>query len=198
MFHITNKELVLEEFASKFAENDSQQTIAHYMRTYPEYAQDILEYAGALMMSKHSNEEPFQSEQEREAFVSRARETFRKFSMEAPEESFNGIKTRINELGMEWEDFQSKTGLTKSIVLYMDQKMVDVATIPSKVLKSVSETISVPTLLLRNFFYGGMTPTAAANFKSSSAPIAKEKISFEKAVMDDSELSNDQKNNLLS
>jgi len=198
MFHYSNKELVLEEFANKFSENDSKETISLFMKTYPEYAKDILEYAGSLLMNKYYSEEPFQNTKEREQFLSQARHAFRQATLPGNEEKFQGIGDKIRKSEIEWTDFQAKTGLNKSVVLNLDQRVVDVTTIPFKVLKSVSEALSVSTLSLRNFLYGGMGPAASANFKSSSAPTGLVKISFEQVIKTDCSLTDEEKERLLT
>ena len=182
-----DKEMVLEEFASHLLEADSPETVSLFMKKYPEYAEDILEYAVALVMNKHSSDEPFLNPEERSQFLTRATQIFRQVAG-SKTQTFNSLSQRISDVGLSFDQFKEKTGISRFILLNLDQKVVEVSSIPSKILKSIEEILSIPQDVLNNYLSGG-TPAQAMNYKASVAPIATNRTSFEEILRQDSSLS---------
>ena len=187
MHSLIDKEMVLEEFASCLLEDDSPETVSLFMKKYPEYAEDILEYAVALVMNKHSSDEPFLNPEERSQFLSRATQIFRQVTR-SKTQALKSLSQRVEEVGLGFDQFKEKTGISRFILLNLDQKVVEVSSIPSKVLKSIEEILTIPQDVLNNYL-SGVTPTQGMNYKASAAPISTNKTSFEEILRQDSSLS---------
>jgi len=195
-----NLDVILEQFASEVSPDDiTPAQISLFISRYPEYEAEIMDFAVDFLMSKYPTEEEFLDENEKKQFLDKAVQTFRKFSETKPVDSFafKGINLRVNELGMEWGEFKAKTGITKLIAFSLDQKLVEVKSIPTKVVKAVSDALNVPANALLNFLQSATPSPGSINFKSFSAPLNSEKVSFEKLVNDDLSLSESEKEMLL-
>jgi hypothetical protein len=192
-------DVILEQFASEATSDVTPAQISLFISRYPEYEAEIMDFAVDILMSKHPTEETFLDEKEKKEFLDKAIQTFRQFSKPRPVDqiAFNGINLRVNELAMEWDEFKAKTGLTKFIALSLDQKLVEVKSIPAKVVKSLSDALHIPANALMTFLQNATLSTGSMNFKSFSAPLNSEKVSFEKLVNDDLSLSESEKEMLL-
>jgi hypothetical protein len=146
---------------------------------------------------KYPAKDPFESEEEREQLLKSALEIYRNAVEQSQEDSFTGIKSKLRELKIDPETFKQSTGLTSFLILNLDQKLVDVTSIPSRILKLISDTLSVPSYALRNYLYSGLPSHGAANFKSFTAPTAAAKKSFEEIVREDVSLTDEEKSKLI-
>jgi hypothetical protein len=193
-----SKDDALEELANSMLEDDSAKTVSSFMKRYPEYADDILEYAVLLLSTnKYPMTDPFENEQEKSRFLHAANEVYLNTIDQSKTVPFSGIRAKLKELEIDSEKFRAATGLTSFLVLNLDQKLVDVASIPSRILKSISETLSVPTYALRDYLHGGLPSQGIAHFKNSSAPISSVKKSFDVIVKEDVNLSEEEKLELI-
>ena len=191
-----DKEMAMEEFASQLLEDDSPETVRVFMKRYPEYSEDILGYAVALLMNKHSTDEPFLNTEERANFIERATEVFRKATESKPTQ-FSSLLKRVTQIGLNADQFKEKTGVSSFVLLNLDQKVVDVASIPSRILNSISETLAIPGDVLNNYISGGVSPGQAMNYKASAAPVSTKRIPFEEVLRQDTSLSEEERRKLM-
>lgn len=191
-----DKEMALEEFARYALEDDSPEAVSIFMKKYPEYSDDIVEYAVALLINKHSADEPFLNSEERVQFLKKATEIFQS-KKQSPMPALTSLLKRITEIGLNTDQFKAKTGLTQFILLNLDQKLVDVSSIPSKILDSISQTLSIPGEVLNSYLAGKASPGQAMNYKAYTAPSSSDRISFEEVLRQDSSISEQERLKLM-
>jgi hypothetical protein len=196
MFNLISKELILEEFALAVSENDSHETVKRFMKRYPEYAEDIMDYAVALLISKHAPAEAFLDEQEHDDFLKQAQNIFSKTSSPSAVE-ISSLDSKLHELNIGIEEFRKKTGLTRFVLHNLDQKLVDVSSIPPKVVRKLSEALKVSADSLNQYLSGGFRNAHSMNFKAFIAPTSSDRISFEEVLNQDPSLTDEERSKLL-
>jgi hypothetical protein len=190
---------VLESYAIETrGENNNFVALRQWMEKYPEYAQELMDFAAERSLIGASQSEI--SEQEVVRHLERSRQTLENFLANRSQKTENSIESltaAAQSIGMNKMKFASAIKLSLSLVMYLEKRRLQFATIPSQVIKRLAETLQTTEERIASYLDQQPDFAFNANFKAQERPEAAEQKDFAQAVREDQSLTKEQKEELL-
>lgn len=190
---------VLEDFAMASAAGNEQQILRVWMEKHPQYADDLMNFAAARSIVRYSPEFEISAADEAKYKELGARNLRQVFSG-APEKSATAIAS-LTELaktkGLNKLKFAHALDLSLSLVMYLENKRLDFASIPRKVIGKIAQVLETGEDLVASYLNQPPNLATGASFKTETRPDDIKPKSFAEAVREDQQLSAEQKRKLL-
>lgn len=192
-----NLEEVLEEYAAATPAGNDLKVLQVFSGKYPQFADDLADFAAARAVVKHAPEEELTEAEEaklQESGLNNLR--FALNSLNSANTLTSLVETAKTK-GLNRAKLAAAIGLSTSLVIYLEKRRLDFATIPKQIITKIAqvletgeETISV---------YLKQSPSFAENtsYKTESRPENQPPKNFAEAVREDQQLSAEDKRKLL-
>lgn len=191
---------VLEDFAmASAAGRNEQQILLVWMEKHPQYADDLMDFAAARSIVRYSPEFEISAADEAKYKELGARD-LRQILSGAPEKSAAAIAS-LTELaktkGLNKLKFAHALDLSLSLVMYLENKRLDFASIPKTVIGKIAQVLETGEDLIASYLNQSPNLATGASFKTETRPDDIKPKSFAEAVREDQQLSAEQKRKLL-
>ena len=184
---------VLEGYAIDTPVGNDQATLRRWMERYPEFADELMDFAAARAYVRNVGDEPLADEKR---FAEIGADVLR----EVLGRDAAGIKslTAAGEAkGWKKPEFAKKLGLSISLLMYLEKRRVRFATIPKGIVAKISELLETSEQAVAAYL--SQPPLAGeASFKTKTRPEEERQKDFADAVREDQSLSANEKQALLS
>jgi hypothetical protein len=84
--------------------------------------------------------------------------------------ALSGIIAKATELGLRLPALCERVGLPRSVVVKLDRRLIDAATVPSQVVARVAEQLAVSADVLRSYLQTAPTLSGAASYRAKEPP----------------------------
>ena len=197
MSRYTELEDVLEGYAIETPEGNDPAILKKWMSDYPEYAEDLLAFAGDRSRIRNLPD-PVLLESEIKASMVRSREALKavRGSYAGETTSIGSLTERAEERGLNKESFAKAVGLSLSLIMYFEKRRLVAASIPDRLIKKTAEVLRSTKEAVEEYLH--RPPVAgAASYKAESRPEDAPLKDFADAVKEDRDLTEDEKRSLL-
>jgi transcriptional regulator with XRE-family HTH domain len=195
----TNLQAVLEEYALAAGDNNNLQILKQMSEKYPEYAEDLQDFAAARAVIKYAPE-PELSASEEARYSEIGLQNLRTVLSElnsAPHTALESLTDAAKGKGMNRSKFAAALGLSVSLVQYLEKRRLEFSSIPTAVIAKVAEVLETGEELVANYLSQSPISAANASYKAESRPEELAPKSFTEAVREDQQLSEVEKQKLL-
>lgn len=169
-------------------------TVDRYLRTYPEFAREILSLSTELRLTRvtalSSPAEVIQ-----DVGLEKAWQEFRS-CVPKRQRSVEAINPFVDIKGQAFATLARTMNVPRSILVALRDRLVIGATIPERILSRLSEALTVPLGALREYLAGPPMIAAGANFKSDGKPEFQGQVSFQELIQN-TEMTEEQRRSLL-
>jgi hypothetical protein len=188
---------VLEGYAAATPEGNDSAVLREWIRRHPDFADDLADFAASrTVMLYAAGPEPTIEEEER----LRGLATERLAAVLGESRGLKPIASilrRATELGYSKQSFAAAAGLSVSLVMYLEKRRLEFASIPRELVRRVAEIIGSAEESVAAYLRQGPDLAPAANYKASLMPGEVVEKSFADAVREDQVLSPEEKVELL-
>lgn len=196
---MTTQELqdIFEAYSLETPEGNNLDILERYIEEYPQYEQELTEFAAERAMLKFDLETEISNEQKNH-LAELTRRNFEKFraSKQTQVQSIESLITVAKKLGLKKIEFAKRLGLNPAQLFNLEVRKYVFSTIPNSLIENVAETLQMTKDSIENFLK--LTPSVAANYKSETRPDEIKQISFAQAIKNDETLSPKEKERLLN
>jgi transcriptional regulator with XRE-family HTH domain len=188
---------VLEEYAIAASESQDQDRLRLIMEKYPQFSEELMDFAAARAQIKYSAEpEIFVEEEKRYQEIGLKNLNF--FLREAETSpAFDSLTDAAKERGLSKSNLASSIGTSLSLVMYLEKKRLRFASIPKEIIARLAKALEVSESAVSNYLNQSADLATNASFKSQTRPEEVEQKDFAEAVRQDQSLSQEQKSELL-
>lgn len=190
---------VLEEYALAAGTDNDQQILRQMTEKYPQFADDLHDFAAARAVIKYAPEPKISAEEE-SRYRAIGLQNLRTILSESA-----GVQTALQSLtdaakakGMNRSKFAAAIGLSVSLVQYLEKRRLEFASIPKTIIAKVAEVLETGEELVAGYLNQSPIRTAGASFKAATRPEELQPKSFAEAVREDQTLSAEEKSKLLN
>jgi predicted transcriptional regulator len=188
---------ILEEYAIAAASGNDQEQLRSIMQKYPQFSDELMDFAAARAVIKYSpEEEPSAEEESRYGEIGLKNLSFFLSRAEHPL-NFESLTDIAREKGLNKSKFASALGLSLSLVMYLEKKRLRFASIPKQLIARIAEVLEISEAGVSNYLNQSADLATNASFKSQTRPEEVEQKDFAEAIRQDQTLSQQQKNDLL-
>lgn len=187
---------ILEGYAAATPEGNDHELLRQWIERHPDYAQDLIEFAVSRDLVNEFEDASFTDDTEKMRYVARAREIFRNY-MATQSAPLVGIIVRAEELQLKKKDLMERLGISPELLAYLDQRAIEYASIPKTFVQRLAHTLDSSVESVAAFLRQDINP-AQAFHKSSGRPEELVKQDFTTVVRNDINLSDEQKDSLIS
>ena len=192
-----NLEEILEEYAAETPTGNDLKILQTFSEKYPQFADDLADFAAARAVVKHAPEEELTAEEEAKLQESGLNNLRVILSSVKPANALTSLVETAKTKGLNRAKFAAALGLSTSLVIYLEKRRLDFATIPQKIRTKISQVLEVTEESVANFLNQTSKYAADMNFKTETRPEAQPPKSFADAVREDQQLSAEEKRKLL-
>lgn len=196
---MTTQELqdIFEAYSLQTPDGNNLDILERYIEKYPQYEQELTEFAAERAMLKFDLETEISHEQ-KDHLAELTRRNFDKFraSKQTQVQSIDSLITVAKKLGLKKIEFAKRLGLNPAQLFNLEVRKYVFSTIPNSLIENVAETLQMTKDSIENFLK--LTPSVAANYKSETRPDEIKQISFAQAIKNDETLSPKEKERLLN
>jgi transcriptional regulator with XRE-family HTH domain len=194
-------ETVLEEYLSATPNGNDLKILQEFSNEYPQFAQDLEDFAAARAVAKHAPEEELSAEEEeqiQESGLVNLRSVLS--SLKAVGSSPRILQSLVETAkskGMKRSQFATALGLSTSLVIYLEKRRLEFATIPTKIVAKIAEVLGIAEEAVADYL--NQTPDLSVNASYKTETRAEElpPKSFTEAVREDQILTAEEKRKLL-
>lgn len=183
-------------------EDLSPDNISYWMKKYPRFADEILEFAAfkAVVENVPDPEDPppvppWVSEKRLERVRRIVRAAVRR---EGTDEAAGSLRWWARERGLRFPELARRVGLPLSLLANLEQRFVRFGTIPEGIFGRFSEVLGVPAETVREYFRRPPRMTPQAEFKAQDRPEVPDQEDFYTLVERDPMLTPEQKKELYT
>ncbi len=188
---------VLEGYAVETPDGNDNAVLRDWIARHPEFADDLADFAAARAIVRHTpDEEPSADEEARDRKLASERlagvlEQLRK----APE--ISSLTQLASDKGLNKSAFANALGLSLSLLMYLEKRRLDVASVPRRIVARIGELLGTGESAVAAYLSKSPDALPQANYKAALMPKAVGRKDFAAAVAEDQTLSPEQKRNLL-
>lgn len=194
-------ETVLEEYLAAAPNGNDLKILQDFSNEYPQFAQDLEDFAAARAVAKNAPEEELSAEEEQqieESGLVNLRSVLASLKTAgSPPSILQSLVDAAKSKGMNRAKFASALGLSTSLVIYLEKRRLDFATIPKTIVTKISEVLEIAEETISDYL--DQTPDFSVNTSYKTETRAEElpPKSFAEAVREDQILTAEQKRKLL-
>ncbi len=196
-----NLEEVLEEYGAATPSGNDLKILRSFTDSYPQFANDLSDFAAGRAVIRHAPEEELSDEEERR-FQESGLKSLRMVlsSLNATSAAQNALSSLVETAkakGLNRSKFAAAIGLSTSLVMYLEKRRLVFASIPQKIVAKISEVLGTGEELISAYL--DQPPEFASNtsFKTETRAENLAPKSFAEAVRDDQMLTPEEKRKLL-
>lgn len=189
---------VLENFAFEATKaGNGQTTLEKYIAKYPQFAVELKFFAIEKDLLQFSNLETI-SDAEKEEYLAHSRETLSNFLAEFDAPEISSLNSLAKHLGMKKRDFAKRLGISISLLIYLEKRRLEFATIPNRFIKKIAEVLGQTETAVANYLNQTADFATGASFKTNERPNIGGQKSFAEAVREDQTLTEAEKRELIN
>jgi transcriptional regulator with XRE-family HTH domain len=188
---------VLEEYAIAAPESNDTEKLRTMMEKYPQFSEELMDFAAARAQIKYSAEPEISAKEERhyqEIGLNNLNFFLRGADSSVALES---LTDAAKERGLNKSKFASALGLSLSLVMYLEKKRLRFASIPKELVARLAKVLEISEATVANYLNQSADLATNVSFKSQTRPAEVEQKDFAEAVKQDQSLTREQKNELL-
>lgn len=186
---------VLESYAIATPEGNDKALLNEWIDTYPAFAEDLIRFAANRELLDYPSNDDFKSEEEKQTYLRRSRETYLRF-INSREAILNSIFKRAEELDIKKRELTDRLGISLTFLNTLEKRVIEYSSIPARFIAQVAEVLQLQAEAVASYL---QRPVMQAEFhKNTSRPEESRAMSFSEAVSDDFGLTEEQKKSLLS
>lgn len=192
-----NLQEVLEEYAAATGAGNDRYVLRLMSEKYPQFAEDLQDFAAARSLAKYSPEPEF-SAQEKRRYREIGLQNLRSLSNSAPVKNIESLTEAAKLKNLNRAKFAAALELSVSLVQYLEKRRLEFATIPPKIIARIAEVLETGEEIVRNYLDQPPVAATGASYKTMDRPADEmPPKSFADAVREDQQLSPEEKRKLL-
>lgn len=203
--HDAALEDVLNEFAVEVEDAGASYAVLRtWAARYPDYAQELADYAAGEALVRHSpaSREEVEDEHLLQAGLDAARGVLERARAERPaiggaQEALPGLMVRAREVGLNIRDVADRSQLSVTLVGVLDRRLVRSASIPREVVEALAATLQTQVASVAQYLQQSPSFAPAASFRAEEAPTLPATQDFSDAVRQDPTLDENRRAALL-
>lgn len=196
-----NLQDILEEYAiSAQGENDSL-ILRQMITKYPQYAEDLKDYAAARAVLRFAPEAELSDEEEtryRAIGLQNLQAILGENSTAAPQISLPSLTGAAKAKGLNKKDFAATLGLSVSLVQYLEKRRLAFASIPRAIIARIAATLDAGEEIVSAYLNQPPDTAAQASFKTNTRAEEMAPKAFAEAVREDQTLTPEEKRKLMN
>lgn len=159
-------------YAFAVEENTGHDTLVHYLKTYPQYANDLVDLSRELNRASIDSDLSEEDERSIDAAVARFRAGggLKNTAVTLPSQAFTAAAALLQ--------------LPIQAMLAFRERRVDLTSVPASFLARLAQALNTSSEQLHEFLSQPPLVSAARQSKSNVKPAAVTKVSFEKILLD--------------
>lgn len=193
---------VLEEYAAATLEGNDLGELRRISEKYPQYAEELADFAAARAVAKHAPEEDLEPAEEMRFQALGLANLQRVLSETQAPETAVGIIQSLTDLakskGLNRTKLAQALGLSVSLVQYLEKRRLDYATIPQSLITKIADVLETAQNQVAAYLNQPPDYAAQSSFKTNTRAEQSQAKNFRDAVSEDQQLSADEKRKLLS
>ena len=192
-----NLEEVLEEYAAATPAGNDLKILRIAAEKYPQFADDLADFAAARAVVKHAPEEELTAEEEerfQESGLSNLRMVLSSLNSAV---SLQSLVETAKTKGLSRAKFAAALGLSPSLVIYLEKRRLAFTTIPKTIVAKIAQILETAEEKVADYL--NQSPDYAGNmsFKTETRAETQPPKNFAEAVREDQQLSAEEKRKLL-
>ena len=196
-----NLDEILEEYAAATPAGNDLKVLQVVAEKHPQHADDLTDFAAARAVAKHAPEEELSAEEEQrfaEAGLNNLRMVLGALGeSRATPNALDSLVDAAKAKGLNRKGFAAALGLSTSLVMYLEKRRLDFASIPKTTVEKVARVLDIGEELVSSYL--NQPPDLATNmsFKTNARAEDLPPKNFSDAVREDQQLSAEEKRKLL-
>ncbi len=187
---------VLEEYAAATPLGNDLQILRRMSEQYPQFAEDLQDFAAARSVLRYAPEVEFSAEEE-SRYQKIGLQNLRSTLNSSPQPSVTSLLEAAKAKNLNGSKFAAALGLSVSLLQYLEKRRLEYASIPPKIINRIAEVLELAEETVAKYL--NMPPVIATNasYKTQERPVQIKPKSFAEAVREDQQLSTEEKRKLL-
>ena len=189
---------VLEEYAMASGAENDQNVLREMMEKYPQFADDLMDFAAARAVVRFMPEAEISAADEAK-YQEIGLNNLRMILAGADKKSapIASLTETAKAKGMNKLKFADALGVSLSLVMYLENKRLEFATIPKAIIGKLAEILETGEEIVAGFLAQSPSAATGASYKTETRPEEVKPKKFSEAVAEDQQLSAEQKRKLL-
>lgn len=197
----TNLDEILEEYAAATPAGNDLKVLREVSDKYPQYAEILADFAAARAVVKHAPEEELSAEEEKrfnEAGLKNLRMVLGTLNESgATANALDSLVDAAKAKGLNRKSFAAAAGLSTSLVMYLEKRRLDFASIPKTIVAKIARILETGEELVSSYLSQPSDLTTNMSFKTNTRAEDLPPKNFSDAVREDQQLSAEEKRKLL-
>jgi len=192
-------EEVLEDYAVATPDGNDLKVLRKAAENHPQYAEELADFAAARAVARHAPEEELTDEEEsraQESAVTNLRTMLDSLGL-SNTSALESLTGAAKEKGLNRSKFAAALGLSVSLVQYLENRRLNFATIPQRIINRIAQVLSTTEETISAYLDQPPDYRGAASFKTQERAAELPPKDFADAVREDQQLSPEQKRKLL-
>ncbi len=189
---------VLESYAIAASGRNDFNILKEWVERYPQFAEELIEFAAECTIDDRTPDQPVSAELERiDRDAARARLSVALHNRRdvQPITSLIGLAKKERR---SMQSFAAAAGLSVSLLMHLERRRVEFASIPGQLVRRLAELLSVGDEAVAEFLRLGPDRAPEMSYKADLMPLPVVQKSFADVVREDQMLSREQKLELLN
>lgn len=208
-----NNSLTLDDILDNLiasTENLDVETVSKYVKDYPQYRNELMDFAARWSVLKHTplDTSPIKNEEQiaasgRETVLHLLRE--KKANMKAdiaqtsaPASAINSLLEAAKTNGLNIRQLAIETGLSIPIIAKLESRLIAFASIPKEAIERIATATKTSGEQVTNFLKGAPRFASEASYKSETQPELPEQQDFYEVVRSDLKMKKEEKDYWMS
>jgi transcriptional regulator with XRE-family HTH domain len=197
----TNLDEILEEYAAATPAGNDLKVLREVSDKYPQHAENLADFAAARAVVKHAPEEELSAEEEQrfsEAGLKNLRMVLGTLNKSgATANALDSLVDAAKAKGLNRKSFAAALGLSTSLVMYLEKRRLDFASIPKTIVAKIARILETGEELVSSYLSQPSDLTTNMSFKTNTRAEDLPPKNFSDAVREDQQLSAEEKRKLL-
>ncbi len=189
---------VLEEYALNTGAENDQSILRRLMEKYPQFAEDLMDFAAARAVVRYAPDAEISADDEakyKEFGLNNLRRVLSRTNKKSA--VMASLTDAAKAKGLNKLKFADALGVSLSLVMYLENKRLEFASIPKAIIKKIAEVLETGENAVAEFLDQMPNAAAGASYKTDTRPEEIKPKNFAEAVREDQQLSAEQKRKLL-
>lgn len=197
----TNLDEILEEYAAATPAGNDLKVLREISDKYPQHADALTDFAAARAVVKHAPEEEL-SKGEEERFAAAGLKNMRMVlgvlnESRATPNALQSLVDAAKTKGLNRKGFAATLGLSTSLVMYLEKRRLDFASIPKTIVAKIARVLETGEELVSSYLSQPSDLATNMSFKTNTRAEDLPPKNFSDAVREDQQLSAEEKRKLL-
>lgn len=190
---------VLESYAIETQTGNDIRVLRLWVANYPQFAAELMDFAAARAVARHSPDHEFSPEEEKRHQASGLTILRAALETKRPGEppALPSLIGTAREKGLTRKSFAAALGLSVSLVQYLEKRRLEFATIPRMLVARIAGVLETGEELVAGYLDQPPVAATSASYKAAERPAGQPPKSFAEAVRTDQQLSDEEKRRLL-